>query len=84
MVSASESSATRYLQYIVCVQESTTGQDDYLGPFRTHQGATRVAVRLRRDAAAADIDLSVVVEPIRSGRDIEAYRDDLLRGRDES
>ena len=68
--------------WIVCLRDIPSGEDDYLGPFRSEERAHAVARRLNRDIAArgAADSLDAVVEWVRPGADIEEIRDEMLSG----
>lgn len=68
-------------QYLVCVRDAGSASDIYVGPFRTPEGAERVRRRLEITVIkrrAADEVLSVWIEPVRPGSDIEYVRDELI------
>jgi hypothetical protein len=70
----------RFQQWIVCLRDIPAGEDTYLGPYRTEEGAARVARKLNRDIAARGATLlyDALVEPLRSGGDLMAFREELL------
>lgn len=67
-------------QWIVCVRDIQSGDDDYLGPFRSKDKADAVAKRLNRNiiAVGAPHVLDAIVEWVQPGLDVEQYRDDML------
>lgn len=68
-------------QWIVCVRDILSGNDDYLGPYHSEDKADEVAKRLNLNIAAVGASevLDAIVEWVRPGLDIEQYRDDMLR-----
>ena len=72
-------------QWIVCVRDILSGNDDYLGPYRSEDKAEDVARRLNRDlvAVGASHILDAIVEWVRPGLDVEQYRDEMLQTLDE-
>lgn len=68
-------------QWILCIQDSVSGCDDYVGPFRSQERAERAAERLRRNmkAVGAADQVAIVVEWCRPAIELEEIRDELLR-----
>jgi hypothetical protein len=74
----------RFEQWIVCLRWFDSEEDEYLGPFRTRDGAARVRNKLEGDIAArgAQEHCAVYVEPIRSNADLMGFRDEMLSALD--
>lgn len=73
-------------QWLVCLRWYAPLADEYLGPFRTKEGAERVRDRLERNIAArgAEEVCGAYVEPITSGADYMHFREQMLTRMDEA
>lgn len=72
-------------QWIVCLRDIPSGEDEYLGPYHSDEKAQAVADRLNRDIAArgAGGTVDAIVEWVRPGIELEEIRDEMLVGLDD-
>lgn len=68
------------MSWIVCVRDVSSGNDTYIGPYRSNDTARGVAERLLMNikACGATDEFDAIVEEIRNGGDYPAFRDELI------